>query len=481
MRLFHDQLVERVALDPHKVAASDDFGPVSRIEFLKRIAGLAQALPPGRRVVGLLAPNGVDWAAAQFAAAFAGKTVVPLPTYFSQGQIAHIVRDASVDFIWFSQGLSPSLANRGIDAAPLAPTGESPGIECVDGFQQIIYTSGTTGQPKGVRHGAPQIAWVSQALAACTHASEQDLYLSVLPLPTLLETICAVFIPALVGGQVRFAPSASDAVGRGLAPPLADLFESVRPTASVLVPQLLKAYVAQLVASGRRAPDNLRFVAVGGASTPPATAAAARRLGIPVHEGYGLSECCSVVALAEADGRSAGSVGRPLQGLNVSIEEGEIVVEGPSVTDGYLGRSNHSGPWRTGDLGEFDETGRLRILGRRDNMLVTSMGRNVSPEWIEALLLADFKVAQCALTCDAEGELAMLVIPSAFGSEWFARASQAVLDSWVLDACAAAPSYARPNATFVVAAGDAVANGLLTGSGGINRKRVAAFAKSRPR
>ena len=125
----------------------------------------------------------------------------------------------------------------------------------------------------------------------------------------LLELICGVMIPVLVGGTVHYDAGIASSV-IGAAPcNIAAAFERERPTTSVLVPQLLALYTAQLAAAGRRPPESLRFVAVGGAPLPPALAAAAAKLGIPVYEGYGLSECCSVVAVnrpgASRRGRSA--------------------------------------------------------------------------------------------------------------------------------------------------------------------------------
>jgi len=138
-----------------------------------------------------------------------------------------------------------------------------------------------------------------------------------------------------------------------------------------------------------RAPESLRFVAVGGAPAPEALVEAAWALGIPVFEGYGLSECCSVVALNRPGARKNGSVGRALPGLKMSIDQQEIIVEGPSVMDGYLGGTDAGRVWRTGDLGAIDADGYLTVHGRKDNLLVTAAGRNVSPEWIETLLLSD--------------------------------------------------------------------------------------------
>ena len=481
MLSIYAALLRDAAESPRKTAVSDDATSLTRCAFVARIFALARALPESARVIGLLAPNGVDWAAAQLACAFAGKTLVPLPTFFSAAQLAHVVRNAAVDHVWSAESMLGRVAQAGLPVIALRPRDEAREIACGDGFQQIIYTSGTTGQPKGVRHGARQIAWSTQALAKATAASEQDCYLSVLPLAMLLETICAVFIPALVGGNVHFASALSEAVGRGAPSGLADAFDQINPTASVLVPNLLRAWIDELARGGKRAPRRLRFVAVGGAPVPTATAEAAWRVGVPVYEGYGLSECCSVVALNRIGERRPGAVGRPLDGLEVRIVDSEIVVDGPSVTSGYVGGAEHVGPWRTGDLGSIDEDGRLRVLGRKDNVIVASSGRNISPEWIETMLLADPRIVQCALVEDGDGALAVVLIPSLVGAVWFARASQDDVAELTRRACAEAPDYARPARHIVAPLGEALAAQLLTANGRIRRKEAAAFARANAR
>jgi long-subunit acyl-CoA synthetase (AMP-forming) len=478
MRSIHAALLRHAAEAPERPAVSDEAASLTRRAFAARVSGLARALPGDARAIGLLAPNGVDWAAAQLACAFVGKTLVPLPTFFSAAQLAHVVQDAAVDHVWAAESMLGRVAGAGLPLVPLRPRDEAREVACGDGFQQIIYTSGTTGQPKGVRHGARQIAWSTQALAGATAASEQDCYLSVLPLAMLLETICAVFIPALVGGNVHFAAALSEAVGRGAPSGLADVFDQVNPTASVLVPNLLRAWIGELARSGKRAPRRLRFIAVGGAPVPAATAEAAWRMGVPVYEGYGLSECCSVVALNRIGERRPGAVGRPLDGLDVRIVNGEIVVDGPSVTSGYVGGAEHIGPWRTGDLGAIDESGCLRVLGREDNVIVASSGRNISPEWIETMFLADPRIAQCALVEDGDGALAVVFIPSLAGAEWFARASQDDVAELTRRACAEAPDYAKPARHIVAPLGEALAAQLLTANGRVRRKEAAAFARA---
>ena len=237
------------------------------------------------------------------------------------------------------------------------------------------------------------------------HGVATDRYLSVLPQSLLLEQIAGIYLPLAVGASI-YLPAAS-AASPGQHIRLAA--EESEATATVLVPELLAAWVKELTAVGRQAPASLRVIAVGGAPVSPQLAAAAWRQGLPVYEGYGLSECCSVVSLNRPDARRAGTVGRPLAGLQVTIEDGEIVVGGPTVMSGYLGDVPVSGVWRTGDLGTFDADGFLRVSGRKDNIIVTAEGRNVSPEWVEEALTADPRIPFCVVVPHAQALAALVV------------------------------------------------------------------------
>ena len=179
----------------------------------------------------------------------------------------------------------------------------------------------------------------------------------------------------------------------------------------VLVPELLVAWVKELQACGNRAPDSLRFIAVGGAPVSPRLATAAWEQGLPVYEGYGLSECSSVVSVNRPDARRAGTVGLPLSGVEVAIDEGEIVVSGPTVMRGYVDEPQTSGSWHTGDLGHFDPDGFLIVTGRKDNVIVTAAGRNINPEWVEDIIAADNSVRRCVVVA-YERELVALIIPA---------------------------------------------------------------------
>jgi long-subunit acyl-CoA synthetase (AMP-forming) len=479
MRQLFDSMKRHASEAGGSVAVSDQHGQLSRRELFATVSGLAADLESQPRTVGIYAPNGLAWVIAQLACALAGKIVVPLPAFFSSAQLGHVVRDASVELILASGQTTALALQSGVPTHVIDIHRVGAGLpDVVDGFGQIIYTSGSTGQPKGVRHESGQIAWSAAALGSATGAAATDSYLSVLPLPLLLETICAIFIPTLLGAHVHFDTALAEQVGRGDATGIAKAFEAHRPTMSVLVPQLLKHWVAELQAVSRTAPSSLRFVAVGGAPVPKQVANTAWSLGIPVHEGYGLSECCSVVAVNRPKQRRPGTVGQPLSGLSVSIDNGEIVVDGPSITDGYLGQEPVQGAWRTGDLGEIDRDGFITVQGRKDSLLVTSFGRNVSPEWIETMLLADPRIAFCTVAGHGEPHLTALLIPSPQGAPWFAKATSTDILDLVSDHCSDAPEYAVPRACVVASFQEALSNQLL-GNGRPIRKNVGKFLRAR--
>jgi long-subunit acyl-CoA synthetase (AMP-forming) len=479
MRQLFDSMKRHASEAGDLIAVSDRHGRLSRRELFARVIGLAADLKTKPKTVGIYAPNGLAWVIAQIACALAGKIVVPLPTFFSSAQLGHVVRDASVELILASEQTRALALQSGVPTNVIDIHRTGAGLpDVIDGFGQIIYTSGSTGQPKGVRHQSGQIAWSAAALGSAIGAAATDSYLSVLPLPLLLETICSIFIPTLLGAYVHFDTGLAEQIGRGDATGIARAFETHRPTTSVLVPQLLKHWVAELQAVGQPAPSSLRFIAVGGAPVPNQVANAAWSLGIPVHEGYGLSECCSVVAVNRPKERRPGTVGQPLSGLSVSIDDGEIVVDGPSITDGYLGQKPAQGAWRTGDLGEIDRDGFITVHGRKDSLLVTSFGRNVSPEWIETMLLADPRIAFCTVAGHGEPHLTALLIPSPQGAAWFAKATGTDILDLLFERCSDAPEYAVPRAYVVVSFEEALNNQLLSNGRPI-RKNVGKFVQER--
>jgi len=450
-------------------ALDDGAQALSYGRLLRRVGAVAEVARALPAVVGLLAPHGVDWAAAELGLEAAGRTLVPLPDFFSDAQLRHVLSDAGLSAAMVapgaelraaSLGLSPVSIPRGEGRFEAPPSGDA---------ARIVYTSGSTGAPKGVRLGARQLERQCAALAAVAAASPDDLHLSALPYALLLESLCGLHVPLLAGASVRIVQGLVSAPPAGVPALLAGAAAAARPTTSVLTPQLLAAWVAALDSGRFAAPASLRFLAVGGAPTPEPLLARARALGLPAFQGYGLTECSSVVAVNRPGAERAGTCGRPLSGAAVEIaSDGEIVVRGPTVMEGYLRGGAAEGVWRTGDLGALDADGYLVVRGRKDSLIVRPSGRNVSPEWIETMLSADPRIARCALAQDVEGALFVAIEPAAAGVE-----ARIDLDALLADA----PAYARPERVFWLEAGGFAARGLLTANG---RPRRAALAGRLP-
>jgi long-subunit acyl-CoA synthetase (AMP-forming) len=474
-----EALVRHAASDGERIAMSDGARTLTRARLAAWVGGVAESLGDAPEIIGIFGHNSVEWAVAFLAASVAGKTIVPVPTFFTSEQREHLIRDAGISRIIVTDAESAAVADfPSLFHLPECAAGALPEHSREGGL--IIYTSGSTGTPKGVRLISGQAMWSAQTLSKAIQASPQDKYLSLLPLPTLLELICGVMIPVLVGGPVHFDTQVARNAGAGIASNIAEAFEQARPTTSVLVPQLLGLYTLQLMAAGKRPHEELRFVAVGGAAIPPVLAQGARMLGIPVHEGYGLSECCSVVSVNRPGECREGTAGKPLPGLQVSIEDGEIVVEGSSIMDGYLHSDASPIKWRTGDIGSLDADGYLTVHGRRDNLIITPFGRNLSPEWIETILLGDPRLRACIIAQLGEpAQLTALLIPSPAGEAWLKAAAQPDIVKHLAHALHAAPDYARPKAAIVATFAEVAASGLFTPNGRIRRKAALKYLEER--
>jgi len=460
---------------PQDSAFTHDQRSLSYGELGERVGGLAGKLTAiDSDTVAIFAPNGLEWVIADLSVAFAGKTMVPLPTFFSEGQLRHIIDNANVGHILASRETLDQAQSLGLPVSEVSIDGPTAPFEAANNrardAARIIYTSGTTGAPKGVRLGDKQICGSAKGLLAASGASAEDRYLSVLPFSLLLEQIAGIALPILAGAPVSIAANAAGAAMQGDTMPLmsafATAFDGVGPTASVLVPGLLDAWVKTMAATGNIAPASLRFVAVGGAPVNQALAKMAWDLGVPVHEGYGLSECCSVVSVNRPGSRVEGTAGEPLPGLSVTLDDGEIVVHGDTVMAGYLGHNNApDGVWRTGDLGELSADGTLSILGRKDNLIVTQAGRNISPEWVEGLCETSPGVAKCMLTHVVGQGLVLIVVGAP-------DAATAVQEHY-----AQLPDYARPDHTAMVDGADVAKHDLLTPLGDAHRAQCQIFAE----
>jgi long-subunit acyl-CoA synthetase (AMP-forming) len=243
-----------------------------------------------------------------------------------------------------------------------------------------------------------------------------------------------------------------------------------RASSAIMVPQMLHALVVAL-GMGARAPATLRFIAVGGAPVSPRLLDGAQQLGLPVYEGYGLSECASVVAVNSPEASKPGSVGKPLPHVKLRFaDDGEIFVGG-AVFEGYLGleeKPGSDGYWASGDAGYLDDEGYLHLTGRKKNMFITSFGRNVAPEWVERELTIHPVIANAAVFGEARPWNVALIVP---------RELPGVnRDSAIAEAVAAAnrglPDYAQVRKWLLADEPFTVHNGLLTSNGRLRRAEI---------
>jgi long-chain acyl-CoA synthetase len=291
----------------------------------------------------------------------------------------------------------------------------------------VVYSSGTGGRPKGCRmtHGN----YLSQCAALLRHHAFEpgDTYLSILPTNHAIDFMVGFLGPYVCGATVvhlrTLRPEfVRDAFPRyriaycALVPMiLGNLAEGIRARMAAVTGSravVLKALRALTALLCRKRPrpavgrlllgpvhrgfgGRLKVLFVGGAFTDPDTLRFFRDLGIPVANGYGLTEAGTVVTLNVFEDYRPGTVGRPLEGTEVRILDpgpdgvGEVAVRGPTVMKGYLddpeltAETIVDGWLRTGDLGVLLSSGHLVLKGRKKNMIVTAGGKNVYPEDVE--------------------------------------------------------------------------------------------------
>ena len=354
-----------------------------------------------------------------------------------------------------------------------------------DDMATLIYTSGTTGEPKGVMLSHRALLWNAEAVTDFVEPLPSDVLLSLLPLAHAFERTLGYYLPMMAGSTVAYARSVET---------FRDDFASVRPTIFLGVPRLyervsvgirkqvsgspIKRWLLNVTATigwrrheasrdcapppslvqkliwplldwlvARRVLQvfggRLRLAVSGGAPLDMDVARLLCGLGLPLVEGYGLTEAAPVVTATTLEDSLPGSVGRPLHGVEIKLgERDELLVRTPSAMSGYWRNEeataqvlDSSGWMRTGDIAEIRD-GRIFIRGRLKELIVLSTGENVVPSDIEAAITRDRLFDQACVIGDRRPCLVAVLVPNR--EEWRREATQLRIDDEDLSAPAAA-------------------------------------------
>jgi long-chain acyl-CoA synthetase len=328
-----------------------------------------------------------------------------------------------------------------------------------DELATIIYTSGTTGEPKGVMLTHANLLSNVLAAAEVLDIGVDDIAVSYLPLSHAFERI-ASFLFLYRGVTMIFAES-FDTLGRDIG--------VVRPTVLTGVPRVYEKMQAKILEKGSAAPGlkgtvfkwavksglarahstlrgkrpgpltalqasladrlvfakvregtggRLRFVVSGSAPLPPTVAEFFTAIGLPIIEGYGLTETSPILTVNPLDAPRLGSVGKAVRDVEIRIaDDGEILARGANVMRGYYNKPDataevlRDGWFHTGDIGTIDEHGYLSITDRKKDLLVTSGGKKIAPQPIEAVLKRSPLISEAVVLGDRRKYAAALIIP----------------------------------------------------------------------
>jgi len=529
-RLYHWETTapHRVVLtQPMGSGVVSDFSWKEVVDQSRRMAAhlQSQGIQPGDRVA-LISKNTAHWLMSDFAIWMAGGVSVPLYPTLAPATITQILTHSGAKLLFvgkldgwegmkpgvpeglpcISHPLSPEDAKRSYPGwddicARTAPLAGQP-VRDGDELSTIMYTSGTTGMPKGVMHSFATFAWgVEAGLKRLPMVNQDSRMLSYLPLAHVVERTLVEHGLLATGMRIFFAESLDTFA--------ADL-QRARPTAFFSVPRLwlkfrqgvnvkmpqpklerllkipiLRGIVKKKILSALGL-DQCQFAAGGAAPMPPDLLRWYAALGLEVVEGYGMTENCAISHATLPGHPQPGTVGLPYDGVESRLDPatGEIQMKAPCLMLGYYrepeltAQTFTADGWlHTGDKGEMDAHGNLRITGRVKDLFKTSKGKYVAPAPIEDRLVMHSAVEACCVTGANLGQpLALLML----NAEAAARAAgaagradlEASLTSHLSTVNASLDPHERLDCLVVTTQAWTVDNDLITPTFKVKRNRI---------
>jgi O-succinylbenzoate-CoA ligase len=404
----------RAARDPDAPALSDDHnGTLTNAALLARVKSAAARLSAAGvgqgDVVAVKLPNRVELIIVLFAAWRLGAAATPINPSLTVPEVDYQLSDSAARVLVTHDDAEhlPGVTVLHLDDLSAAAGSAQIAPLNAEDVALLIYTSGTTGRPKGVELTQHNIMSMTLSMNEAMATGPDAHSLLILPLFHVNGIVVSVLAPLLAGGQATVA-------GRFHPATFFSIVESVRPTYFSAVPTIY-AILAALPAELSPDTSSVRYAICGAAPMPvPLIGAFENRYGIPIIEGYGLSECSCASTSNPLDGvRKAGTVGVALPGQQVAIMDGrgelitdgsagEVVIKGPNVMRGYLNRPDETaktvvdGWLHTGDIGVLDSERYLTLVDRAKDMIIRG-GENIYPKEIESVLYTHPGVLEAAV------------------------------------------------------------------------------------
>jgi len=429
-------------IDLNRIAIIAKEHDVTYSELLQRVALFARKTPRGKQTKTIIfSENREGWAYSFFSVWMNEGIAVPVDASSTASDVAYILSDCRPDAVWVSKEREEVLREAIKEASPHEGLEWAPSVFIIDDYERlslrgeppcsilpwsalgepdnddtaiIIYTSGTTGSPKGVMLSYANLkANVHSVSYDVPIYSEKRRALVLLPLHHVLPLMGSLIAPLYMGGGIAISPSLSgpdimDTLCRGQVgimigvPRLwQTLYVGIKKKIDqTAVGRMLFAVckaaksrtLSRIVFSSvrKKMGGHIDYLVSGGAALDKEIGEGLRTIGLDVLEGYGMTETAPIIAFTRPGDIIPGCSGLPLPGVECKLVDGELCVKGPNLMKGYYNRPEETaavidsdGFLHTGDLAQFDPSGRIIITGRTKEIIVLSNGKNVQPSEIE--------------------------------------------------------------------------------------------------